>query len=36
MIKVLKRLLESKFAEVAFSMHVRSARDEMQEVAREL
>lgn len=31
----LKGLLESKFAEVAFGMHAKAARDEMQELARE-
>ena len=30
-----KGLLESKFAEVAFAMHAKSARDEMSELARE-
>jgi 2-dehydropantoate 2-reductase len=33
--KALKRLLESKFAEVAFAMHAKSARDEMKDLARE-
>lgn len=31
----LKRLLESKFAEVAFAMHAQAARDEMEHLARE-
>ncbi len=31
----LKGLLESKFAEVAFGMHARAARDEMEDLARE-
>jgi 2-dehydropantoate 2-reductase len=30
-----KRLLQSRFAEVAFAMHARAARDEMAELARE-
>ena len=30
-----KRLLESKFAEVAFTMHAKAARDEMKDLARE-
>lgn len=30
-----KRLLESKFAEVAFAMHAKAARDEMEALARE-
>jgi 2-dehydropantoate 2-reductase len=30
-----KRLLESKFAEVAFAMHAKAARDEMKDLARE-
>ncbi|MDH3380039.1 MAG: hypothetical protein OEQ39_24220 [Gammaproteobacteria bacterium] len=30
-----KALLESKFAEVAFAMHAKAARDEMEELARE-
>jgi hypothetical protein len=30
-----KQLLESKFAEVAFAMHARAARDEMGDLARE-
>jgi hypothetical protein len=28
-------LLESKFAEVAFAMHAKAARDEMEDLARE-
>lgn len=31
----IKRLLESKFAEVAFTMHANAARDEMDALARE-
>jgi 2-dehydropantoate 2-reductase len=31
----LKGLLESKFAEVAFAMHAKAARDEMEDLARE-
>ena len=31
----LKQLLASKFAEIAFSMHAKAARDEMKELARE-
>ena len=31
----IKALLESKFAEVAFAMHARAARDEMEDLARE-
>lgn len=34
MMKV-KRLLESKFAEIAFAMHAKAARDEMADLARE-
>ncbi len=34
-IKALRDLLNSKFAEVAFSMHARSGRDEMRELAKE-
>ena len=34
-VKGLKGLLESKFAEVAFAMHAKAARDEMQDLARE-
>jgi len=34
-VKALKRLLESKFAEVAFAMHAKAARDEMKDLARE-
>jgi 2-dehydropantoate 2-reductase len=30
-----KRLLESKFAEVAFAMHAKAARDEMRDLVRE-
>jgi 2-dehydropantoate 2-reductase len=30
-----KRLLDSKFAEIAFAMHAKGARDEMQDLARE-
>jgi DNA-binding FadR family transcriptional regulator len=30
-----KGLLESKFAEVAFAMHAKAARDEMEELACE-
>ena len=30
-----KELLESKFAEVAFAMHAKAARDEMEDLARE-
>ena len=30
-----KQLLESTFAEVAFAMHARAARDEMADLARE-
>ena len=30
-----KRLLESKFAEVAFSMHAKAAQDEMKDLAYE-
>lgn len=30
-----KKLLESKFAETAFTMHAKSARDEMEELARD-
>lgn len=33
--KAVKGLLESKFAEVAFAMHAKAARDEMEELARE-
>ena len=28
-------MLESKFAEVAFAMHAKAARDEMEDLARE-
>jgi hypothetical protein len=31
----LKGLLESKFAEIAFAMHAKTARDEMEDLARE-
>lgn len=34
-VKVVQGLLESKFAEVAFALHVRAARDEMRELADE-
>jgi ketopantoate reductase len=34
-IKALKKLLESKFAEVAFAMHAKAARDEMKDLAHE-
>ena len=30
-----KGLLKSKFAEVAFAMHAKAARDEMEDLARE-
>ena len=30
-----KALLESKFADVAFAMHAKAARDEMADLARE-
>ena len=30
-----RALLESKFAEVAFAMHAKAARDEMEDLARE-
>jgi 2-dehydropantoate 2-reductase len=33
--KALKGRLESKFAEVAFAMHAKAARDEMEDLARE-
>ena len=33
--KAVKGLLESRFAEVAFAMHAKAARDEMKELARE-
>jgi replication initiation and membrane attachment protein DnaB len=34
-IMALKGLLESRFAEVAFAMHAKAARDEMEDIARE-
>ena len=34
-VMALRKMLESKFAEVAFAMHARSARDEMSELAQE-
>ncbi len=34
-VKALRRLLESRFAEVAFAMHAKAARDEMSELASE-
>ncbi|NNE47516.1 MAG: hypothetical protein HKN37_12750 [Rhodothermales bacterium] len=34
-VKALQALLESKFAEIAFSMHAASARDEMRKLASE-
>ena len=34
-VKALQSLLESKFAEIAFSLHARAARDEMKELAAE-
>ena len=34
-IMALKKMLESKFAEIAFAMHARSARDEMMQLSRE-
>ena len=35
MIKAVKGMLRSKFAEVAFAMHARAARDEMKDLAGE-
>jgi hypothetical protein len=35
MMKAVKQLLASRFAEVAFAMHARAARDEMKDLARE-
>ena len=34
-VMALKKLLESKFAEVAFAMHAKAARDEMKDLGRE-
>jgi len=34
-VKAVQGLLNSKFAEVAFALHAKAARDEMKELARE-
>ena len=34
-VMAVKQLLESRFAEIVFAMHAKSARDEMRALARE-